>query len=80
MNETTRRLALKRTSPYIPPMRVLLHTHAAAGARTGVGHYTAELLAAYFKEQGADTTVFWHEGGHEIRREELLAVRDWLQG
>jgi glycosyltransferase involved in cell wall biosynthesis len=27
-------------------MRVLLHTHAAAGARTGVGHYTAELLAA----------------------------------
>jgi alpha-1,3-rhamnosyl/mannosyltransferase len=27
-------------------MRVLLHTHAAAGARTGVGHYTVELLAA----------------------------------
>jgi glycosyltransferase involved in cell wall biosynthesis len=27
-------------------MRVLLHTHAAAGARTGVGHYTAEILAA----------------------------------
>jgi len=27
-------------------MRVLIHTHATAGARTGVGHYTAELLRA----------------------------------
>jgi alpha-1,3-rhamnosyl/mannosyltransferase len=27
-------------------MRVLLHTHAASGDRTGIGHYTAELLAA----------------------------------
>jgi alpha-1,3-rhamnosyl/mannosyltransferase len=27
-------------------MRVLIHTHAAAGARTGVGHYTVELLRA----------------------------------
>ncbi len=41
--------------------------------------HSAELLAAYFKQQGAETTVFWHDGGHEIRREELLAVRDWLQ-
>ena len=40
--------------------------------------HSAELLAAYLKEQGADVTVFWHEGGHEIRREELLAVRDFL--
>lgn len=40
--------------------------------------HSAELLAAYLKEQGAEVTVFWHEGGHEIRREELLAVRDFL--
>lgn len=33
-------------------MRVLLHTHAAAGARTGVGHYTAELLAALQQTRG----------------------------
>jgi phospholipase/carboxylesterase len=40
--------------------------------------HSAELLVAYFKGQGADVTLFWHEGGHEIRREELLAVRDFL--
>ncbi len=40
--------------------------------------HSAELLATYFKEQGAEVTLFWHEGGHEIRREELLAVRDFL--
>jgi phospholipase/carboxylesterase len=40
--------------------------------------HSAELLSSYFKEQGAEVTLFWHEGGHEIRREELLAVRDFL--
>ncbi len=40
--------------------------------------HSAELLASYFREQGAEVTLFWHEGGHEIRREELLAVRDFL--
>lgn len=38
----------------------------------------AEQLSLYFKAQGAETTLFWHEGGHEIRREELLAIRDFL--
>ncbi|MGV3491708.1 MAG: alpha/beta hydrolase [Devosia sp.] len=41
--------------------------------------HSVELLVTYLKEQGADVTVFWHEGGHEIRQEELIAVRDWLQ-
>jgi phospholipase/carboxylesterase len=40
--------------------------------------HSAELLVKYLKEQGAEVTLFWHEGGHEIRREELLAVRDFL--
>lgn len=40
--------------------------------------HSAELLVQYLKQQQADVTVFWHEGGHEIRREELLAVRDFL--
>ncbi len=39
---------------------------------------SAEDLAGYFKGQGAEVTLFWHEGGHEIRREELLAIRDFL--
>ena len=40
--------------------------------------HSAELLVKYLKEQGANVTLFWHEGGHEIRREELLAIRDFL--
>ena len=33
-------------------MRVLIHTHATAGNRTGVGHYTIELLKALGDERG----------------------------
>jgi alpha-1,3-rhamnosyl/mannosyltransferase len=33
-------------------MRVLIHTHAAVGARTGVGHYTVELLRALREVRG----------------------------
>jgi phospholipase/carboxylesterase len=40
--------------------------------------HSVDLLVTYLKGQGADVTLFWHEGGHEIRRDELLAVRDFL--
>lgn len=40
--------------------------------------HSAELLVAYLKEQGAEVTLFWHDGGHDIRREELLAVQQFL--
>jgi phospholipase/carboxylesterase len=40
--------------------------------------HAVDLLVAYLREQGTDVTLFWHEGGHEIRQEELLAVRDFL--
>ncbi len=61
--------------PGLKGKRVLI----TAGRRDPIAPvHSAELLAAWFKEQGADTAVFWHEGGHEIRREELLAARDWL--
>ena len=63
--------------PGLEGKRVLI----TAGRRDPIAPvHSAELLAAYLKAQGAETEVFWHEGGHEIRREELLAVRDWLQG
>ena len=38
-----------------------------------------EALAAWYREQGAELSLFWHEGGHEIRQEELHAARDFLQ-
>ncbi len=37
-----------------------------------------EELAAYFGAQGAEITTSWHEGGHEIRREEVVAARQFL--
>jgi phospholipase/carboxylesterase len=37
-----------------------------------------EKLGAYFEDQGADLTLFWHEGGHQIRQEELRAVKEYL--
>lgn len=37
-----------------------------------------EALAAYFTAQGAALSLVWHEGGHDIRREELLASREFL--
>lgn len=37
-----------------------------------------QALADYFTGQGADVTLNWHVGGHELRQEELLASRDFL--
>lgn len=37
-----------------------------------------EDLAAYLRSQGADLAVHWHEGGHEIQQEELVAIRTFL--
>ncbi len=61
--------------PALAGRRILL----TAGRRDPiVPAAAAERLAAYFEAQGADTQLVWHEGGHEIRREELLAIRDFL--
>ncbi len=38
----------------------------------------ARRLADYFAANGADVGLVWHDGGHEIRRNELLAVREFL--
>ena len=37
-----------------------------------------EALATWYREQGAELELFWHDGGHEIRQEELAAARDFL--
>ena len=37
-----------------------------------------EQLGAYFAAQGAKVDVVAHDGGHELRREEVLAARDFL--
>ncbi|HWA20678.1 MAG TPA: alpha/beta hydrolase [Devosia sp.] len=37
-----------------------------------------ERLESWFRVQGAAVETAWHEGGHELRREELEAVRRFL--
>jgi phospholipase/carboxylesterase len=37
-----------------------------------------QALVDYLAVQGAEVSLFWHEGGHEIRQEELSAIRDFL--
>ena len=37
-------------------------------------------LHDYFAGRGAETTLAWHPGGHELRQEELRAVQAFLSG
>ena len=37
-----------------------------------------EQLAAYLTAQGADVTLHWHAGGHEIAQSELGAIHDMV--
>jgi phospholipase/carboxylesterase len=64
--------------PFAPPKadfsgrRVLL----TAGRRDPIAPAAAsQALADYFTANGARTELAWHEGGHEIRQEELLAAQ-----
>lgn len=38
----------------------------------------AEELAATFESGGADVTVFWHRGGHELSQDDIEAASAWL--
>ncbi|MHA6296860.1 alpha/beta hydrolase [Devosia sp. CAU 1758] len=37
-----------------------------------------QALAEYFSTNGAQTQLAWHEGGHEVRNEEVAAMRAFL--
>lgn len=41
---------------------------------------TTQALAAWFARQGAETDLFWHEGGHEVRQEEIGVIKTFLTG
>ena len=52
-----------------------------AGRRDPIGPAAAtEALADYFTAQGAIAQLLWHEGGHELRQEELQAAYGFLAG
>src|SRR5690606_8140928 len=64
--------------PFTPPQadfagsRVLI----TAGRRGPICPAPAtQALSDYFAGHGADTSLFWHAGGHELRPEELREVQ-----
>jgi phospholipase/carboxylesterase len=67
--------------PFAPPAadfggRKVLIT---AGQRDPIAPAAAsEALCDYFRGNGAAAEIVWHPGGHEIRREELLAAQAFL--
>ena len=67
--------------PFAPPAadfadrQVLItagrHDHIAPAEAT-------QALAEYFRANGARTELYWHQGGHELRGEELTAAQKFL--
>lgn len=51
-----------------------------AGRRDPIGpaHLT-DAFETYLASQGAEVRTVWHEGGHEIRQEELLALQTFFE-
>jgi Predicted esterase len=69
--------------PFTPPeadfggKRVLI----TAGQRDPIAPAAmTQGLHDYFAGHGAETTLAWHPGGHELRQEELRAVQGFLGG
>lgn len=67
--------------PFAPPQadftgkRVLI----TAGRRDPIAPAAAtQQLSDYFAGHGADTSLFWHQGGHELRPEELRETQMFL--
>jgi len=68
--------------PFVPAEQPALagkQVLITAGRRDPIGPAPlTEKLAAYFTAQGAATSIHWHEGGHELRQDELTAARSFL--
>jgi phospholipase/carboxylesterase len=64
-----------QSQPALAGRKVLI----TAGRRDPISpSATTELLSSYFTSQGAESTIVWHEGGHEIQRAELLSAAVFL--
>ena len=67
--------------PFAPPAadfsgRQVLIT---AGRRDPIAPASAtQVLTDYFSANGAETKLAWHEGGHELRQDELAAIQAFL--
>ncbi len=68
--------------PFTPPPQPALkgaEVLLTAGRRDPIAPFArSEALAAWFEAQGALVELVAHDGGHEIRREELVAAQAFL--
>lgn len=56
-----------------------LSVFIAAGIRDQiVPHDQTEELAAILQSGGADVSIFWHQGGHELGDDDVAAAKAWL--
>jgi predicted esterase len=57
-----------------------LSVFLAGGMRDSiVPHAQTEQLAAILQSGGADVSMFWHRGGHELGEDDIDAARTWLR-
>jgi len=57
-----------------------LSVFLAGGKRDSiVPHDQTEQLAAILQSGGADVSMFWHRGGHELGEDDIDAARTWLR-
>lgn len=68
--------------PFVPDLiRDLSHVSVFIGAGRLdpiVSSAQVEELGAMFESGGADVTVSWHQGGHELGEDEVGAAKTWL--
>ena len=65
-----------RDNPALKGIKVLI----TAGRTDPIGPApVTQALADYLAGQGAEVALDWHDGGHEIRREEVEAVQRFLK-
>ena len=57
-----------------------LSVFLAGGMRDSiVPHDQTEQLAAILRSGGAEVSMFWHRGGHELGEDDIDAARTWLR-
>lgn len=56
-----------------------VHVFLSAGKQDGiVSPKETQRLQQIYESAGAHVTKFWHDGGHELGRDDLEAARSWL--
>jgi predicted esterase len=67
-------------TPDLVPNFSGLSVFLAGGMRDSiVPHDQTEQLAAILQSSGADVSMFWHRGGHELGEDDIDAARTWLR-